>query len=303
MARTRNWATAACVVWPVIVVCSTVSPARAGDEAAVKPALYDDAPRPKPRVMIDPGHGGLDPGAIGRTRTSEKSIVLAVARQLKAALESRGRYDVRLTRDSDVFIPLTKRVEMSVEAGSDLFISLHADAIDDASLANAIHGASIYTLSDKASDEQARLMAEKENAADLAAGGDVGSGEHADEVKGILFDLMVRETATFSHMFSRDLIGSLSRSGALAREPLRAASFVVLKQTHAPSVLVELGFLSNPAEEQAMAQPGWQHKIAGSIAAAVDTYFERRHAAPRPVPSSNTGSITAGGIATGGLPP
>jgi N-acetylmuramoyl-L-alanine amidase len=282
------------VVACILTLPGLVPGAHAADEP-VKPAVFDEVViRTKPRVMIDPGHGGLDPGAVGRSRTVEKNIVLAVAKQLKATLLAKGRYDVTLTRESDVFIPLVKRVQMSVEADADIFISLHADAIDDPSLAHAIRGSSVYTLSDKASDEQARLMAEKENAADLAAGVDVAAGDRGDEIKGILFDLMARETATFSHMLSRLIVGSLGKTGVLAREPERAASFVVLKQSHAPAVLIELGFLSNPSEEQAMTQGAWQQQIAGSIATAIDTYFERKHAATTAAPM---------GITTGGLPP
>jgi N-acetylmuramoyl-L-alanine amidase len=258
----------------------------------VKPAVFDQLPRTKPVIMIDPGHGGMDPGAVGRGKTTEKTVVLAVAKVLKATLEKGGKYDVRLTRSSDVFVPLPRRVEMSVEAQADLFISLHADAIDDKSLANAIRGASIYTLSEKASDEQARLMAEKENAADHVAGSDYAAGERNDALNGILFDLLARETASFSKVFSRTLVGSLSKASFLAREPERAASFVVLKQTHAPCVLVELGFLSNVAEEQRMNQLAWQQQMSQAIATAVTTYFEHK-----------LSSATLGTVATGGLPP
>lgn len=288
--RLLFYGVAACV--PALLGLANL--AHTADRPPVKPAVFDELVRTKPRVMIDPGHGGIDPGAVGRSRTAEKTIVLAVAKQLRATLLAKGRYDVTLTRESDAFIPLVKRVQMSVEANADIFISLHADAIDDPSLAHAIRGSSVYTLSDKASDEQARLMAEKENAADLAAGVDVALGDHGDETKGILFDLMARETATFSHMLSRLIVGSLGKTWVLAREPERAASFVVLKQSHAPAVLIELGFLSNPTEELAMTQSPWQQQIATSIATAIDTYFERRHA---------TTTSTPMGITTGGLPP
>ena len=181
----------------------------ANSPVPVKPALFDDIPLPgmpsttskaKPVVMIDPGHGGIDPGAIGPGKITEKTIVLAVATQLKSILESDGRYDVRMTRSSDVFIPLDKRVAESKHAQADLFISLHADTIDNASLARSVRGASVYTLSDKASNEEARIMAEKENAADLIAGLPQHTPESGDDVKPILFDLMARETAVFSKL-------------------------------------------------------------------------------------------------------
>ncbi|MBX9925931.1 MAG: N-acetylmuramoyl-L-alanine amidase [Hyphomicrobiaceae bacterium] len=253
-----------------------------------------DGRRIKPLVMIDPGHGGVDPGAIGVARkTTEKSVVLAVAWQLKSALEATGRYETKMTRSADVFIALDKRVQMSEEARPDLFVSLHADAIDDASAQSAT-GASIYTLSDKASDEQARKMAEKENAADLVAGVGRRNAEAPDEVRGILSDLWARENSAFAHLLSRSLAGSLARMKALGRTPERSAAFRVLRQSHAPAVLIELGFLSNVTEEAKLASTAWQKQVAGSIANAIDTYFERRktHATASPgLPSA------------GGLPP
>lgn len=255
---------------------------RAGSPAGgVKPAVFDDRPansrvRARPVVMIDPGHGGIDPGAVGAAGTTEKSVVLAVGRELKALLDAGGRYDVRLTRTGDVFVPLDRRVELSAQASADLFISLHADAIVGRMLAQSIRGAAIYTLSERASDEQARLMAEKENAADLAAGVEQAPGEHADDIKSILFDLLARETAAFSHDLSRTLAGELAKTAVLAREPQRAAAFRVLKQTHSPSVLIELGFLSNREEEQMMGKSAWQRQIATAIGSAIDSYFAKR---------------------------
>lgn len=268
---------------------------------AVKPALFDDAiaapvaiQSAKPVVMIDPGHGGIDPGAIGPDKVTEKTIVLAVANQTKAALEATGRYDVQMTRTTDVFIPLDSRVALSKQAKAGIFISLHADTIDDRQLARTVRGASVYTLSEKASNEDARLMAEKENAADLIAGITPRSGESGDDVKPILFDLMARETATFSRLLSRSVVSSLRRNHPLTHEPERAAAFRVLRQPHAPSVLIELGFLSNPDEEQLMSKTAWQKQVGTAIATAVDTYFSRK------------GSMTATGPFDGefgGLPP
>ena len=274
--------------------------ARAGSEAYTpKPTVFDDnvAPAParlKPIIMIDPGHGGIDPGAIGSGKTLEKNIVLAVALQLKSALEATGHYEVRLTRSADIFIALDKRVELSHQANADIFLSLHADTIEDRHLAQSIHGASIYTLSDKASNEEARLMAEKENAADLAAGIEPSAANHTDDVKPILFDLLARETAAYSHLLSRSLVSALSRHHPLAHEPERAAAFRVLRQAHSPSVLIELGFLSNTTEEHLMSQPAWQKQVAGAISTAVDTYFVRKE--------TNTANAP-GAISYGGLPP
>jgi N-acetylmuramoyl-L-alanine amidase len=261
------------------------------DAEAVRPALFDGPPGPTspgstatnpkslPVIVIDPGHGGIDPGAIGPAKTTEKSVVLAVARQLEASLTATNRYRVVLTRSTDVFIPLDKRVQISEAADADLFISLHADAISERGLAQNIRGASVYTLSERASDDQSRLMAEKENASDLLAGMDQSALARRDDIKSILFDLLARENAVFSHDVSAGLVQSLAKVSAVAREPQRAAAFRVLKQGHSPAVLIELGFLSHAAEEQAMASAPWQAKIAGAIANAVDTYFARRKSA------------------------
>ncbi|MEQ1696917.1 MAG: N-acetylmuramoyl-L-alanine amidase [Hyphomicrobiaceae bacterium] len=267
----------------------------------VKPALFDDAatetPAPhsaKPVVMIDPGHGGIDPGAIGPDKVTEKTIVLAVANQTKAALEATGRYDVRLTRTTDVFIPLDSRVALSKQAKADIFISLHADTIDDRQLARSVRGASVYTLSEKASNEDARLMAEKENAADLIAGVTPKAAESGDDVKPILFDLLARETATFSRLLSRSVVNALRKNHPIAHEPERAAAFRVLRQPHAPSVLIELGFLSNPDEEQMMAKAAWQKQVGSAIAAAVASYFSRKGSTMATTPLNGD---------FGGLPP
>ncbi len=268
-------------------------------KAAVKPAVFDDAiaedaPRAKPVVMIDPGHGGIDPGAIGRDKVTEKTIVLAVANQTKAALELTGRYDVRLTRTTDVFVPLDSRVALSKQAKADIFISLHADTIEDRQMARSVRGASVYTLSDKASNEDARLMAEKENAADLIAGITPRQGDAGDDIKPILFDLMARETATFSRLLSRSVITWLRKNHPMAHEPERAAAFRVLRQPHAPSVLIELGFLSNPDEEHLMTQTAWQKQVGAAIANAVDTYFTKKGSSMATAPLDD---------GFGGLPP
>ncbi len=270
-----------------------------------KPSLFDDAittpalppipvPTAKPVVMIDPGHGGIDPGAIGRDKVTEKTIVLAVANQTKAALELTGRYDVRLTRTTDVFVPLDSRVALSKQAKADIFISLHADTIEDRQMARSVRGASVYTLSDKASNEDARLMAEKENAADLIAGITPRQGDAGDDIKPILFDLMARETATFSRLLSRSVITWLRKNHPMAHEPERAAAFRVLRQPHAPSVLIELGFLSNPDEEQLMTQAAWQKQVGAAIANAVDTYFTKKGSSMATAPLDD---------GFGGLPP
>jgi N-acetylmuramoyl-L-alanine amidase len=234
--------------------------------------------RSKPVVVIDPGHGGIDPGAMGTNNVPEKTIVLAVAQELKAALLKTGAYDVRLTRSDDVFVSLDRRLKFSYDNAADLFISLHADSIEEKKIADSIRGATIYTLSDQASDEQARIMAEKENASDLIAGIETVDRGRNDQVKNILIDLLKRETSNFSADFSHVLAKRLGKTVAMSRIPLRSAAFKVLKQTHAPSVLVELGYISNQNDEQEMTTLAWQQKVAGSIAAAVQVYFSKRTA-------------------------
>ncbi len=246
-----------------------------------KPTVHEEhtekpKSRAKPVVMIDPGHGGIDPGAIGGSNLYEKTVVLLVAQQLKSALVATGRYKVVLTRQTDVFVSLDQRLKLSREHAPDLFISLHADSIDAKNLTQVIRGASVYTLSERASDSLARLMAEKENASDLIAGLESSDGEGQDEVRSILIDLLKRETANFSADFSRTLVSKLGKAIPVSRDPMRAAAFKVLKQTGSPSVLVELGYMSNDDDEKLMKSESWQKQVSTSIAQAVDQYFSRR---------------------------
>ncbi|WP_045837721.1 N-acetylmuramoyl-L-alanine amidase [Hyphomicrobium sp. 99] len=235
-------------------------------------------PHGKPVIVIDPGHGGIDPGAIGANNVTEKTIVLAVAAQLKEALTKTGLYDVKMTRADDVFVSLDKRLAFSAENAADLFISLHADSIEEQTARETIRGATIYTLSSQASDEKARIMAEKENASDLIAGIENFDRGGGDQVKNILIDLLKRETSNFSADFSQVLAKRLGKTIAMSRIPRRSAAFKVLKQTHAPSVLVELGYLSNQTDEQQMLTAEWQSKVASAISDAVQIYFNKRTA-------------------------
>lgn len=240
------------------------------------PSAPSEGKRKRPVVVIDAGHGGVDPGAIGATDITEKSIVLAVAQQVRAMLPSQ-RYSVVMTRTEDVYVGLDARLAVSQRAEADLFISIHADAID-ARFAQSVRGASIYTLSERASNEEARLLAEKENAADTVAGLASVPDAERDNVKGILIDLMKRETANFSYEFSRLLVGRLGNALSLARDPQRSAAFKVLKQTQSPSVLIELGYMTNAEDERQMRTPEWQRKVASAIAGAIEAYFTKRTA-------------------------
>ena len=230
----------------------------------------------KPVVVIDPGHGGVDPGAIGVSGIYEKYITLAVARELKAQLEKNGRYKVHLTRDRDIFIRLRDRIAIARQYNADLFISLHADTVSNAQM----RGLSVYTLSQNASDSEAQALADKENKADLIAGIDL-SHESAD-VANILIDLAQRETMNRSAGFAGGVVEEVGRDVTLLGNTHRFAGFAVLKAPDVPSVLIEAGYLSNEVEERALRQPEYRVKLAKGIARAVDRFFLQGQKARRP---------------------
>lgn len=260
-----------------------------GGTQAAAPASPHPTPAPKalkgarskPVILIDAGHGGIDPGAAGSGNLKEKTLVLAVAQALRQQLAASGRYDVRMTRVSDVFVSLDQRLRMSRELDADLFISLHADSIAQKGLANTVRGATVYTLSEQASDEEAQRMAEKENNSDAIAGLQTAKFEEEGEVRNILIDLLKRETSNFSADFSNTLVKRLRTSISLSGRPQRSAAFKVLRQADTPSVLVELGYMSNAEDERLLNSSAWQRRVAAAIGAAVDAYFSKRTAKAR----------------------
>lgn len=228
-----------------------------------------EAGPPKPLVMLDPGHGGKDPGAIGVSGTYEKHVSLASAMELKHLLEAGGRYRVALTRARDQFVPLDDRVAKAQAQGAALFVSMHADALAD----HAVRGASIYTLANTASDAQTAALAQRENSADRYGGLPLSA---SPEVARILASLVRRETRVGSVHLARDLVGSLDQDVPMLPNPERHAGFVVLKAADIPSVLVEMGFMSNPRDEAALRRAEHRKLIAVAMKRAVDAFFAAR---------------------------
>jgi N-acetylmuramoyl-L-alanine amidase len=239
------------------------------------PSWDERAKNVKKVIVIDPGHGGVDPGAIGASGTYEKAIVLAASKTLKSVLEKTGRYDVILTRENDRFIRLRERVAASRAADADLFISVHADSIAD----KRLRGASIYTLSEQSSDKEAARLAEAENKSDIIAGMDFS--DETPEVTNILIDLAQRETMNQSARFAGYLAEELRGAVRTHRRAHRFAGFAVLKAPDVPSVLLELGYLSNEKEERMIRSPEFQNKVAQALTKGIDRYFETVQSAAR----------------------
>ena len=225
------------------------------------------APLAKPfTVVIDPGHGGIDSGAEGVSGTLEKRITLEFARELKAKLEKSSKYAVVLTRDGDTFLRLDERVRIARQHSADLFISIHADTIKYRS----VTGATVYTVSDQASDAEAAALAARENLSDELAGLSIEDKDH--EVSDILMDLIRRETHSFSIRFARTLVGELTSQVEMIKNPHRFAGFRVLRAPDVPSVLLELGYLSNPDEEKRLLNAEWRAKAIESITGAINLF-------------------------------
>ena len=258
-----------------------VKPRRVGTPTLKTPTLGSPnrgAPtreKQKRVIVLDPGHGGVDPGAIGRSGIYEKTVVLAAARTLKRILEKTGRYTVVLTRKNDRFLRLRERVAASRAVDADLFISLHADSIADSRL----RGASIYTLSEKSSDKEAARLAEQENKSDIIAGMDFS--DETPEVTNILIDLAQRETMNQSARFAGFLAQELRSAVRTHRRAHRFAGFAVLKAPDVPSALLEIGYLSNREEERMLRTRAFQEKVSVAVRRGIDRYFTAVQSAAR----------------------
>jgi N-acetylmuramoyl-L-alanine amidase len=225
----------------------------------------------RPVIVIDPGHGGPDNGTQW-DGASEKAIVLAFALSLRDRIEKNGKYRVVMTRTDDTFIPLDDRVKFARGQSASLFVSIHADALPRHE--GDAQGATIYTLSDRASDAQAEKLAEAENRADAIGG--VNLTEEPTDVADILIDLAQRETRTFSNRFARLLMGEMKTVTRMHKHPLKSAGFRVLKAPDVPSVLVELGYVSNKDDLEHLQSDNWRSRTVGSVAHAIDAFFAKR---------------------------
>ena len=255
---------------PPILSAKPLAPPRRAEGLARAPKADD-----RPTIVIDPGHGGVDPGALSITGANEKVIALAYAKELERRLKASGKYRVVMTRRQDIFIKLSDRREIAQRHNAALFISLHANKHHLA----RIRGASVYTLSEEASDAEARKLAARENTADIVAGIDlVGQPEVVGD---ILRDLVQRETMNLSKQFANMLVKELGQVTKLLRNTHRFAGFAVLKSPVVPSVLLEVGYLSNKAEERLLRTAKHRATIVGATHKAIDRYFEWQEALNR----------------------
>jgi N-acetylmuramoyl-L-alanine amidase len=250
------------------VVADAADVAAAAAAVAPKPAAPVDS---RPVIVIDPGHGGVDNGTQSGGET-EKNLVLGFGLALRDRIEQTGKYRVVMTRSDDTFIPLADRVRIAHNQSAALFVSIHADALPRRE--GDAQGATIYTLSDRASDAEAERLAETENKADAIGG--VNLTEEPTEVADILIDLAQRETRTFSNRFARLLAGEMKNSARMYKHPLKSAGFRVLKAPDVPSVLVELGYVSNKSDLEHLVSENWRSKTVGSMAQAIDAFFAKR---------------------------
>lgn len=252
---------------PGITGSATPPPVSTAVVASAGPATTADT---RPVVVIDPGHGGVDNGTQAGGE-SEKGIVLGFGLALRDRLEKLGKYRIVMTRSDDTFIALDDRVKLARKEGAALFVSVHADALPKGE--GDAQGATVYTLSDKASDAEAQRLADLENKADAIGG--VNLTEEPTEVADILIDLAQRETKTFSGRFARLVVGEMKVTTRMHKHPLKSAGFRVLKAPDVPSVLIELGYVSNKDDLQSLMSENWRSKTVGAVAKSIDSYFAK----------------------------
>lgn len=251
-----------------------VKTASASTKAPPRPAPAAKAPTQKPPtqkplIIIDPGHGGIDPGALGPGGIHEKTVVLALGKELKRQLEKSGKYRVKMTRYDDTFVKLGDRVKFARKHQGDLFVSVHADSAGNKN----VSGASFYTLSEKASDAQAAKLAARENKSDLIAGIELDVEDSA--VVDILIDLARRNTQNQSKYIANIFVNDFKRSGLKTlKSANRHANFAVLKAPDIPSILVETGFMSNRKEAKKLNTSAHRRKVATSLRKGIDAYFK-----------------------------
>lgn len=237
-----------------------------------KPVAPSPPVRTKPIIVIDAGHGGKDPGTAGISGGREKDITLSYALALRKELLRTGRYDVVLTRETDVFILLYERVKIGQRAKGSVFISIHADSAPGSKTARGI---SIYTLSETASDEEAAALATQENQSDIIDGLDLGA-EVDKDVANILIDLAQRETKNKSAKLADNMVSHFAEQNIrLLPNTHRYAGFRVLKAPDVPSVLIETGFLSNPEEEALVKSDAYRQKVIRAVIYGLDAFFEK----------------------------
>lgn len=222
----------------------------------------------KPLIVIDAGHGGKDPGAIGRRKTFEKNITLSYSKELRKQLLKTGKFRVYMTRDKDIFIPLRQRVKKAEKAGGDLFISIHADSAAN----KKARGLSVYTLSEVASDKQAAALARKENKSDII--GDIDIEKPSNTLNELLIDLVQRDTKNISASFAETIVKNMQGDFKTVGNPHRFAGFRVLTGAKVPSVLLELGYLSNKREEKLLKKRAYKRKLISNLVDAIEEHFK-----------------------------
>jgi N-acetylmuramoyl-L-alanine amidase len=266
-------------------VTASAEPSAPSSEAAASSEAVAEVPPPeapvieapagesRPLIVLDPGHGGVDNGASSPSGIHEKDITLAFALQLRDLLVASGKFDVALTRDDDTYLTLNERVDVARQNKADLLISLHADTFQEAD----IRGASIYTRDERAADILDKVLTQGETRADVVAG--YAPTDAKPAVVDILVDLMRRQMRQQAYLAAGDIVKAMEPSVTLRRFPVRQADFFVLQAPDIPSMLIELGFMSNSADIKNLENQQWRDKVVAAIATGVQGYFEALHAA------------------------